>query len=93
MSPPPPFELSVDQSVLDLLPFPITDISADMLVSLQASFTAADVDGLRLGPEAVAAAFAAAMRRSLQDPWITPDTTVSLMWLLYVCNIAGPMVA
>jgi len=63
--------------VLDLLPYPIKDISADMLVSLQADLSAVDVDGLRLGPAAVAAAFAAAMRRSLLDPWVAPDTTVS----------------
>ena len=86
----PSLNHSVDQSVLDLLPFPITDISADMLVSLQAGFTAADVDALRLGPEAVAAAFAAAMRRSLQDPWVSPDTTVSSLMRLEIATSQGP---
>ena len=47
-----------------------------MVAKLAASLTAVDVDGLRLGPEAVAAAFAAAMQRSLEDPWIDPNTQV-----------------
>ena len=57
-----------------------------MVAKLAATLTAVDVDGLRLGPAAVAAAFAAAMQRSLEDPWINPNTQVSRHAKLVVWN-------
>ncbi|KAG1668836.1 hypothetical protein FOA52_004931 [Chlamydomonas sp. UWO 241] len=73
--------IGVDKAVLDLLPYPLADLSAEMAIDLAATMSSVTVEDMRLHPEAIAAAFAAALRRSLADPWISPETQCQpYMW-------------
>lgn len=69
---------AVDKAILDLLPYPLANLPADMALDLAAALASFDADAMRLQPEAVAAVFDAALRRSNADPWIVPSTQVRL---------------
>ena len=65
--------IAVDKSYLDLLPYPLSKLDADMSSdSLAAALSQYDVSSQRVTSSAILSAFTTALQRSNADPWITP---------------------
>ncbi|KAF8063719.1 hypothetical protein HT031_003574 [Scenedesmus sp. PABB004] len=69
--------LVVDRAILDLVPYPLQNVSVALAPDLGASFSVTDVNDLRVTRAAINATFSALQRRLRLDAWLPADTGVS----------------